>query len=51
MTAAGWAFMLISCGGVLSLVTFCFYRILTAPKATGHMHAPLDIDTHDAEDE
>lgn len=51
MTKAGWAFMLVSCLGVLSLTAFCFYRVLRTPRATEHMHAPLDIDTHDQEEE
>jgi len=51
MTPAGWAFMLVSCGFVLALMFFCFYRVLRTPKAAGHMHAPLDIDTHDREDD
>ena len=47
MTAAGWVFMLGSIGGVIGLVSFCFYRVLTKPQTTEHIHAPLDIDTHD----
>jgi hypothetical protein len=47
MTAAGWIFMLGSIGGVLTLTTFCFYRVLARPQTTEHLHAPLDIDTRD----
>ncbi len=47
MTTGGWIFMLTSIGIVLALVTFCFYRVLRQPSTTEHMHAPLDIDTHD----
>ena len=47
MTMAGWIFMLASLGSVLWLVGFCFHRVLAKPSATEHMHAPLDIDTHD----
>lgn len=47
MTTEGWIFMLGSITGVISLVGFCFYRVLTRPDATEHIHAPLDIDTHD----
>jgi hypothetical protein len=39
--------MLASIGFVLGLVGFCFYRVLTKPEAAEHMHAPLDINTHD----
>ena len=47
MTIGGWVMMIISVGFVLCLTTFCFYRVLFTPKSTAHMHAPLDIDTHD----
>lgn len=47
MTTAGWIFMLCSCGFVTGLVVYCYYRVLTTPRTTTHMHAPLDIDTHD----
>ncbi len=49
MTLAGWLFMLVSITFVVGLVVFCFYRVLSRPPATEHMHAPLDIDTHDRE--
>ena len=32
MTPLGWIFMLASIGSVLSLVTFCYYRVLTKPS-------------------
>lgn len=47
MTAAGWLFMLLSCGSVLGMTLWCYYRVLTTPKTTEHMHAPIEIDTHD----
>ena len=34
MTAAGWAFMLISIGAVLSLVSFCYYKLLTGKESS-----------------
>ena len=49
MTTAGWIVMILSVGSVLSLVIFCFYRVLFTPKTTEHMHAPLEIDTHDTD--
>ncbi len=49
MTAAGWIFMLCSLGFVVALAVYCFYRVLSRPAATKHMHAPLDIDTRDRE--
>ena len=47
MTAGGWIVMLLSVGSVLGLVIFCFRRVLRTPTSSAHMHAPLDIDTHD----
>jgi hypothetical protein len=47
MTTAGWIVMICSLTFVLSLLTFCFYRVLTTPTSTEHMQAPLEIDTHD----
>ena len=49
MSTGGWIFMLLSRGSVVSLMVWCFYRVLSKPVATEHMHAPLDIDTHDLE--
>ncbi len=49
MTTAGWIIMTCSIGTVVSLLSFCFYRVLSKPQSTEHMHAPLDIDTHDQE--
>jgi len=51
MTGAGWFMMILSCGFVLCLITFCFYRVLTTPGTQEHMHAPLDIDTHDTQEQ
>lgn len=47
MTTAGWILMLVSCGFVVSLAIFCYYRVLTTPRSVEHIHAPLEIDTHD----
>lgn len=49
MTTGGWIFMLCSIGFVVSLISFCFYKVLTKPTAANHMHAPLEIDTRDVE--
>lgn len=45
MNAYGWAMFIISNVVVLVLTGYCFYHVITLPKE--HMHAPLDIDTHD----
>lgn len=48
MTAGGWIVMILSVGSVLTLVTFCMYRVLTLPPVEQeHLKGPLDIDTHD----
>jgi len=49
LTTGGWIFMLGSLSFVLWLTFYCFYRVLSKPAATEHMHAPLDIDTRDKE--
>jgi hypothetical protein len=48
MTLAGWILMLCSCGLVTAVTVFCYCRVLSTPSTTKHLHAPLDIDTHDA---
>jgi hypothetical protein len=52
MTPLGWAMMIVSVGSVLTLVTFCLYRVLTLPPAEVEdvNVAPLEIDTRDTKD-
>lgn len=45
MTAMGWFLMIVSVGSVTALTVYCFWRVLSAPKTKGHIHAPLDIET------
>ncbi len=47
MTTGGWIFMIGSISAVVSLLVFCFSRVLRKPASTDRMHAPLDSDTHD----
>lgn len=47
MRTSGWIFMVGSIGFVLWLTWWCFHKVLTSPASADHMHAPLDIDTHD----
>ena len=47
MNAFGWTIFIASNVVVLSLVICCFVRVLRSGE---HMHAPLDIDTHDLDD-
>ena len=51
LTYEGWAIMLISVGSVLSLVSFCLYRVLTLPPADMEdIRGPLDVELSDTED-
>jgi len=43
MTTAGWIFLLVSWSAILSLCSFCFWRVMASSRA--NIHAPLDIDT------
>ena len=47
MTPLGWMLMIGSVGGVLVLTVYCFSRVLGTPVTKDHLHAPLDIDTHE----
>ena len=47
LTTAGWIVMVSCIALVCGLCAFCFYRILREPRPSEHLHAPLDIDTHD----
>ena len=50
LTAAGWIFMLASCGSMVIWTAWCYYRVVTMPPATEDTEAPpLDINTHDRE--
>ena len=49
LTPAGIMIMLFSVTLVCGLNVFCLYRILREPKPSEHHHAPLDIDTGDAD--
>ena len=51
MQPAGWIVMLVSVGSVLSLVTFCMYKVLSLPPVEEeHVKGPLEIDTGDTQD-
>ena len=48
---AGLLTMILSVGSVLSLVSFCLYRVLTLPPVEEEsIKGPLEIDTGDTED-
>lgn len=45
MSLGGWIMILVSWLVILSLIVFCYVRILSAGKA--HMRAPLEIETEE----
>jgi len=48
MTSAGWIVMILSISSVLSLVSYCLYRVLTLPPVEEEsLKGPLEIDTRD----
>jgi hypothetical protein len=49
LSIPGVILMTICVGLVLLLCVFCFWRILRESTPSEHHHAPLDIDTHDAD--
>lgn len=51
MKTEGWIFMLGSLGFVLWLTGFCFNKVLRKPSAADHMHAPIELDTQDRDDD
>jgi hypothetical protein len=51
MNVYGWCIMILSVGAVLTLVSFCLYRVLTLPPLEEeHLKGPLEIDTRDTAD-
>lgn len=51
MNAYGWTMMLVSVGSVLTLVSYCLYRVLTLPSTdVEEIEGPLTIDTRDTKD-
>jgi hypothetical protein len=52
MTLGGWTVMIVSVGSVLTLVSYCLYRVLTLPPVDieEHLKGPFEIDTRDMQD-
>ncbi len=52
MTTGGWIVMILSVGSVVTLVSYCLFRVLSLPpvEVEEHLHAPPDTDPHDTED-
>lgn len=47
MTAGGWIMMIVSVGGMTSLLAWCIHRVLTTPGSTEHLHSQADIEPPD----
>jgi hypothetical protein len=48
MQPAGWALMIVSVGSVLTLMTYCLYRVLTLPPVeVEDLSSPLQVDVKD----
>ena len=52
LTVAGGIIMVISVGSVLTLVSYCLYRVLSLPpvEVEEHLKGMPDIDTQDMSD-
>lgn len=52
MTVSAAIVMILSVSSVVTLVSFCLYRVLTLPpvEVEEHVKGPLEIDTHDTID-
>ena len=52
MELGGWIVMTVSVSSVLTLVSYCLYRVLSLPpvEVEEHIKGPLEIDTGDTQD-
>ncbi len=52
MNVGGLIVMIVSVGSVLTLVSFCLFRVLALPPVDveEHLKGPLEIDTQDTVD-
>ncbi len=51
LTLWGWIIMILSVGSVVSLATFCTYRVLSLPPVEMEdIRGPLGTDTKDTQD-
>ncbi len=52
LSTAGLVVMVVSIGAVLSLVSFCLYKVFSLPpvEVEEHVKGPLEIDTGDTSD-
>ena len=49
MTESGWIVLFVSWGSIIFISVFCFRKIMKVKK--DNIHAPLDIDTGDLEED
>jgi len=47
MTIAGWIIMIGATTSITAFLGWCIYKVVSTPESTRHMHAPIEIDTHD----
>jgi len=52
LSTVGLVVMVVSIGAVLTLVSFCLYKVLSLPpvEVEEHVKGPLEIDTGDTDD-
>ena len=52
LNTAGLTVMVVSIGAVLSLISFCLYKVFSLPpvEVEEHVKGPLEIDTGDVSD-
>ena len=52
LSTAGLVVMVVSIGAVLTLVSFCLYKVFSLPpvEVEEHVKGPLEIDTGDTDD-
>ncbi len=52
MALSAWIVMILSVSSVVTLLSFCLYRVLTLPpvEVEEHLKGPLEIDTKDTID-
>ena len=51
MNAGGWVMMLASVGGITTLLSWCIYKVIATPGASGHVHSQADIKPKDREED
>ena len=49
LNAGGWIVMIGCVGLVCGLMVYCYWRVLSEPRPSGHHHASLDINTKDTQ--